>query len=497
MPEPLILTEYDVQDHKLLLRHLRQVGERILRLDGRVSQVEQRPPSITTREISRELRALGQAPLRVDNLQGVLANPQPAKAPVYSSEPTGQILQNLYDGQLIVVGTTSTGDKLYRVVGGNPNTLRPLNPNLSGVTVSVADADFTIYDDADNTKTLKFEASVIATGTTRVMTIPNESQILAGRNVNNSFSTDETMAVSKDASLLFLVNNSNSTGVSAAAELQSLASTAKTHMISWGAANTNTILGVTVGNYSGFINSAGNGILFGTSNNTPLVMGTNNAERARFDTAGLLTFKTAAKCILIKPVSAPAANTIMTEVQTSTGGSIWSVDAEGDEIARSTKLTGIAADTFLIQPASASGGAELFRIKDTGGTEAVSMRDDGYTRLIGGSAGMSIDNSGISGTLVFEAKQSGSQTSSLTNDGAFQCDLSVDAGTTVTAGTSVVANASNGFKMGSVFWRTGAGTPEGAITAPIGSLWTRTDGGAVTTLYVKESGSGNTGWVAK
>ena len=46
-------------------------------------------------------------------------------------------------------------------------------------------------------------------------------------------------------------------------------------------------------------------------------------------------------------------------------------------------------------------------------------------------------------------------------------------------------------------WRSGAGSPEGAVSAPVGSLWTRTDGGASTTLYVKESGTGNTGWVAK
>lgn len=50
---------------------------------------------------------------------------------------------------------------------------------------------------------------------------------------------------------------------------------------------------------------------------------------------------------------------------------------------------------------------------------------------------------------------------------------------------------------GTVTWTSGAGTPEGAVTAAIGSLFTRTDGGASTTLYVKESGAGNTGWVAK
>lgn len=45
-------------------------------------------------------------------------------------------------------------------------------------------------------------------------------------------------------------------------------------------------------------------------------------------------------------------------------------------------------------------------------------------------------------------------------------------------------------------WRC-AGSPEGVITAAIGSTCTRVDGGAGTTLYVKESGTGNTGWVAK
>lgn len=47
-----------------------------------------------------------------------------------------------------------------------------------------------------------------------------------------------------------------------------------------------------------------------------------------------------------------------------------------------------------------------------------------------------------------------------------------------------------------VTWTAGAGSPEGVVTAPIGSLYSRTNGGAGTCLYVKESGTGNTGWVA-
>lgn len=43
--------------------------------------------------------------------------------------------------------------------------------------------------------------------------------------------------------------------------------------------------------------------------------------------------------------------------------------------------------------------------------------------------------------------------------------------------------------------RTGTGSPEGVVTGAVGDLFLRTDGGAFTTLYVKESGAGNTGWV--
>jgi hypothetical protein len=43
----------------------------------------------------------------------------------------------------------------------------------------------------------------------------------------------------------------------------------------------------------------------------------------------------------------------------------------------------------------------------------------------------------------------------------------------------------------------GSGSPEGVVTASIGSIYLRTDGGTGTTFYVKESGTANTGWVAK
>ena len=60
-----------------------------------------------------------------------------------------------------------------------------------------------------------------------------------------------------------------------------------------------------------------------------------------------------------------------------------------------------------------------------------------------------------------------------------------------------LADDSNYAGMESLYSRYGSGSPEGVVTAPIGATYSRTDGGAGTSFYVKESGVGDTGWVAK
>lgn len=68
----------------------------------------------------------------------------------------------------------------------------------------------------------------------------------------------------------------------------------------------------------------------------------------------------------------------------------------------------------------------------------------------------------------------------------------------VNIGNLVIDTAGKGIDFsGGVLWRTGTGSPEGVVTASVGSMYTDVAGGAGTTLYVKESGTGNTGWVAK
>jgi hypothetical protein len=48
-----------------------------------------------------------------------------------------------------------------------------------------------------------------------------------------------------------------------------------------------------------------------------------------------------------------------------------------------------------------------------------------------------------------------------------------------------------------ILFLSGSGSPEGVVAAPVGSFFLRSDGGTGTTLWVKESGTDNTGWVAK
>ena len=64
--------------------------------------------------------------------------------------------------------------------------------------------------------------------------------------------------------------------------------------------------------------------------------------------------------------------------------------------------------------------------------------------------------------------------------------------------SAIDASVTNSFNNTfSPSFASGAGSPEGVVTAIVGSIWTRTDGGTSTTLYVKTSGTGNTGWTAK
>jgi len=92
----------------------------------------------------------------------------------------------------------------------------------------------------------------------------------------------------------------------------------------------------------------------------------------------------------------------------------------------------------------------------------------------------------------------------LTVDGTEYASLITEAGNSIAVRNS--ANTGYGsisaldfYHSGSysVRWAAGAGSPEGSVTGSPGAMYLRNNGGANTTLYIKESGTGNTGWVGK
>lgn len=97
-----------------------------------------------------------------------------------------------------------------------------------------------------------------------------------------------------------------------------------------------------------------------------------------------------------------------------------------------------------------------------------------------------------------------SGTVALINAAAINISNNSSGGGVINALNSYVANVPSGsattnisLRLGGTNIYTGSGSPESVVTANVGSLYLRSNGSTSTSLYVKETGSGNTGWVAK
>jgi hypothetical protein len=99
----------------------------------------------------------------------------------------------------------------------------------------------------------------------------------------------------------------------------------------------------------------------------------------------------------------------------------------------------------------------------------------------------------ITGTLV-GVTDTGSQTHLIDQNNATHQAPRFIAGSTSQPAVQVASGIAVRYSTGGPVIRSGTGSPEGSVTAPVGSFYQRTDGGSGTTLYSKESGTGNTGW---
>lgn len=140
-------------------------------------------------------------------------------------------------------------------------------------------------------------------------------------------------------------------------------------------------------------------------------------------------------------------------------------------------------------------------IKDTGATTGLYESTGSTTSRVGfkgtGTTATTTVTLGCSGDDMI-MRAGGADRIRLVSDGSFTPN--VDG--TQTDGSSArrwLSSYSRSYFVGTgtVQMLSGSGTPEGVVTAPVGSTFQRSDGGAVTSFYVKETGVGNTGWVAK
>lgn len=114
-----------------------------------------------------------------------------------------------------------------------------------------------------------------------------------------------------------------------------------------------------------------------------------------------------------------------------------------------------------------------------------------FVATAGASAAGSIWAATTAGFIV-QAKTGTVQDFVITNPGATANVLEVPTGTIDAKFGGTIAVQGTAAKI-----YAGTGSPEGVVTASPGSLYLNVSGGNNTTLYVKQSGTGNTGWNAK
>jgi hypothetical protein len=130
-------------------------------------------------------------------------------------------------------------------------------------------------------------------------------------------------------------------------------------------------------------------------------------------------------------------------------------------------------------------------------TSSTARRCRYYPQRLASGSGTPVDTTGATDAQRFDTGGRLQTLNAAGSDAWLVSNLSGDSWQRVSWTADGVLARGLGAAQPDVKFVVGAGTPEGVVTAAPGSLYQRTNGGANTSLYVKESGTGNTGWVAK
>lgn len=168
--------------------------------------------------------------------------------------------------------------------------------------------------------------------------------------------------------------------------------------------------------------------------------------------------------------------------------------------AHSTKLTGVGFSAVTLY---ASRGETGITLANSGAKLCLSA-----ATCVSDSSGTAAFAAPISTTGAVSATKLANFNNGLTIVATSGNDVVIRSGDSGTTGNVYISNQSEHFAQftnaGMLFAAGaganvlyGSGSPASVVTAPVGSVYLCTNGGTGTTLYVKESGTGNTGWVAK
>lgn len=303
------------------------------------------------------------------------------------------------------------------------------------------------------------------------------------------WNSDESLSISVNGTIVATIGLTSGTIFRLHSQIFNIATPKADFSIT--ADKTNNAGGVTIG-YS-----------FAAGGQGPLKFVDSVGERMRIDANGNVGIATTTPAALLEIAGVSGATKVFL---TETGVRRYSIRAGGsasgifditDETSTATRLAITAGGNVVVGGTSSS---YKFSVKGAQAAIESPTNADGNIRLINTGQDWLLGMLGAPGStaLSFYNATAGALRMSISAAGVVTpgADNSQDHGSTSLRWANSFARQIRP-GAGAVIWTSGSGSPEGVVTGPIGSLYTRTDGGANTTLYVKESGTGNTGWVAK
>ncbi|MDD2657330.1 MAG: hypothetical protein PHD04_01555, partial [Candidatus Pacebacteria bacterium] len=180
------------------------------------------------------------------------------------------------------IGTTNPTQGMLQVNG----TIASLNSTASsllqmyGVVGGV-----NRIDSYENTSggNIAFATNLAGGGVSEKMRITSSGNVGIGT-TSPSYNLD--VVGNQSSAVILRAYNSDSVGTGAQSGFMTKSDTAQTILTAHGSARTAIQFGLTLGGYTQLAVGAGNGLIVGSVNSAPVVIGTNNLERMRFDVNG-------------------------------------------------------------------------------------------------------------------------------------------------------------------------------------------------------------------